>query len=70
VVIGVLTLVALPVFVIQGQIVWLPAVLLAIGFGFGGSLGARLAIRGGERLIRPVLAVAVAALAARMLGLF
>ncbi len=70
VVIGVLTLVALPVFVIQGQIVWFPAVLLAIGFGFGGSLGARLAIRGGERLIRPVLAVAVAALAARMLGLF
>lgn len=69
VVIGVLTLVALPVFAIQGQIDWLPAALLAVGFGFGGALGARFATRGGERLIRPVLAVAVAALAMRMLGL-
>jgi len=69
VVIAVLTLAAIPVFAIQDQIAWLPAALLAVGFGVGGALGARFATRGGERLIRPVLAVAAAALAARMLGL-
>jgi uncharacterized membrane protein YfcA len=44
--------------------------VLATGFAVGGALGARLATRGGERVIRPVLAVATLALAARMLGIF
>jgi uncharacterized membrane protein YfcA len=70
VVVAALTVVALPVFVIQQQIVWLPAGVLATGFAVGGALGARLATRGGERVIRPVLAVATLALAARMLGIF
>ena len=65
-----LTLVAVSVFLSQGQIAWLPAVFLATGFGLGGELGARLAVRGGERLIRPVLAVSVLALAGRMVGLY
>ena len=34
------------------------------------ALGARVAIRGGARVIRPVLAIAVVALAGRMLGLY
>jgi uncharacterized membrane protein YfcA len=50
--------------------VWIPALLLAAGYGLGGALGARIAVRGGERVIRPVLAVAVIALAGRMLGLY
>jgi uncharacterized membrane protein YfcA len=65
-----LTAVALPVFLAQRQVVWIPALLLAAGYGLGGALGARLAVRGGERVIRPVLAVAVVALAGRMLGLY
>jgi hypothetical protein len=65
-----LTAVALPVFVAQGQVVWIPALLLAAGYGLGGALGARIAVRGGERIIRPVLAIAVIALAGRMLGLY
>lgn len=69
-VVAVATLVAVPVFATQGQIAWLPAALLAAGFTAGGSLGAHLAVRGGERLVRPVLAVAVVALAARMLGVY
>ena len=69
VVVFVLTLVAVPVFVAEGQVAWLPAGVLALGFAAGGELGARLAVRGGERLIRPVLALAVLALAGRMLGL-
>jgi hypothetical protein len=64
------TLLALPVFVAQDQIAWAPALLLSAGFAVGGALGARIAVRGGERVIRPVLAVCVVALAGRMLGLY
>ena len=64
------TLVVLPIFVWADQIAWGPAAVLSIGFAAGGAIGPRLAVRGGERLIRPVLAVAVVALAARMLGLY
>lgn len=70
VVVGVLTAAALPVFVSQGEVAWLPAALLAGGFAGGGALGARLAVRAGERLIRPALALAVLALAGHMLGLY
>ena len=69
VVIFAVTAVAIPVFVVSQQIAWLPAGALAVGFFAGGELGARAALRGGERLIRPVLAVAVVALALRMLGI-
>jgi hypothetical protein len=64
------TAVALPVFVLSGQVAWGPALALGAGYAAGGALGARVAVRGGERLIRPVLAVAVAALAGRMIGLY
>ncbi len=70
VVVAALTAVAVPVFVLEDQVAWLPAALVAAGFATGGAVGARLAVRGGERLIRPVLVVAVLALAGRMLGLY
>ncbi len=70
VVIGCYTLVAVGVFAFQGQVDWLPACVLAVGFGLGGELGARIAVRGGERIIRVVVAVAVVVLAGRMLGLY
>jgi uncharacterized membrane protein YfcA len=70
VVVLVLTLVAVPVFVAEGQVAWLPAGVLALGFAVGGEVGARLAVQGGERLIRPALVLAVLALAGRMLGLY
>ena len=63
-------LVAVPIFIFHGDVAWLPAVVLAAGFLVGGSLGATAAIRGGDRLIRPLLAVAVLGLAGRMLGLY
>jgi uncharacterized membrane protein YfcA len=69
-VVGVLALVSLPVFIAGDQVAWLPAATISTGFIAGGAIGARLAVRGGERLIRPVIAVAVALLAARMLGAF
>jgi hypothetical protein len=65
-----ITVTALPVFIIGGRIDWGPALVLAAGFACGGALGARLTVQGGERLIRPVLAVAVVALAGRLVGLY
>jgi uncharacterized membrane protein YfcA len=70
VVIFALTAVAVPVFVLREQIAWAPAAALGLGFLTGGELGARLALHGGERLIRPVLVAAVVALSGRMLGLW
>jgi uncharacterized membrane protein YfcA len=67
---AVLTLAAIPVFLSQGQVRWTPALLLAAGYAAGGTIGARLAVRGGERVIRPVLVAAVFALAGRMLGFY
>ena len=68
--VGALTLVALPVFLIHGQIDWPFALAMASGFALGGELGARAAARGGERLIKPVLVLSVLAMAGRMLGLY
>ena len=68
--IALLTLIAVPVFVWSGQIAWLPALALVAGFGAGGVAGVRLALLGGERLIRIVLTASVLALAGRMLEFF
>jgi uncharacterized membrane protein YfcA len=65
-----LSVVALAVFVLQGQVAWLPGLALAAGYALGGEVGARLAVHGGERIIRPVLASAVLLLAGRMTGLY
>ncbi|HCB34224.1 MAG TPA: hypothetical protein DEP66_07160 [Acidimicrobiaceae bacterium] len=70
VVVAALTAVAVPVFVLNDQVHWGYAAVVAAGFAVGGWIGARVAVRGGERLIRPVMTVAVVALAGRMVGLY
>ncbi len=70
VVIGLLTVVAVVVFVFEAKIAWWPALYLTLGFGLGGWLGAHVAVAGGDRVIRPVLVFAVVAMAGRMLGLY
>jgi len=70
VLIGLLTLVAVPVFIANDQVDWPFASALVLGFALGGELGARAAVQGGERLIRPVLVVSVLAMAGRMLNLY
>jgi uncharacterized membrane protein YfcA len=67
---GFQTLVALSVFVLRNQVAWQPGLLLAIGYGLGGVVGVRMAVWGGERVIRVVLALAVVGLAGRMLGIW
>jgi uncharacterized membrane protein YfcA len=64
------SLVALPVFIAQGFFAVAPAVTLAAGFAVGGTLGAKISVRGGERVIRPVMIAAVLALSGRLLGLY
>jgi hypothetical protein len=70
VLIAALTAVAVPVFIASGQVEWPAAMALVVGFAAGGAVGVRVAVVGGERVIRPVLGAAVVALAGRMLGLF
>lgn len=70
VIIGAFTLVAVPVFILHDQVDWPMASALVVGFGIGGELGARAAVKGGERLIKPVLVLAVLAMSGRMLGLY
>ena len=62
----VFTVFALPVFIVNGDVDWAPALVLAVGFAVGGYLGARLSVAGGERVIRPVLVVAVIVFAGRL----
>ncbi len=66
----IVTSIALPVFIVGGNVVWGPALVLAAGFLVGGWLGAKLAVRGGERLVRWVMAGCAIALAGRLLGLW
>jgi hypothetical protein len=70
VIIGALTIVAIPVFILHDQVHWPFASALVIGFALGGEIGARAAVRGGEKLIRPVLVISVVTMSGRMLGLY
>ena len=69
VVIAALTAIAIPVFIASRQVDWLAAGALATGFVAGGVAGVRVAVLGGESVIRAALGLSVAALAGRMLGL-
>ena len=65
-----LTMVALPVFIIQGNVRWLQAIILAVGLTVGAWIGAHAAVKGGEKFIRIVMVIAALLLAAKLLGLF
>lgn len=66
----VVTIVAIPVFLVAGEIAWLPGLTLAVGFAAGGVIGARLTVTRGEVLVRPLMVVAVVASATKLLGLW
>jgi len=67
---GAFTLFTLPVFILNGDVYWLPALVLAVGVGLGAFVGARITVAGGERVVRPVLVCAVVVMAGRLLGLY
>jgi uncharacterized protein len=66
----VVTCIALPVFIVQGNVVWGPALVLAVGFLAGGWFGAKLAVSGGERVVRVFMVGAALFLAGRLIGLW
>ena len=55
------TFFALPAFLLNDRIDWALALPLAVGFAFGGWLGARINVAAGARVVRPVMIVAVLA---------
>ncbi len=67
VVASIFTFIALLVFAISGEVDWLVGGALAIGMGIGGWLGSQLAVEKGEPLIKIVLAIAVFAMAIKLL---
>lgn len=64
------TLTALPVFILNGSVRWVPAIILAAGYTLGGWLGARLAVERGDKYIRAMMIVATLVLAGSLLGLY
>lgn len=68
-VIAVYTTFALAVFIWNGEVDWLVAVVLSLGNGLGGWLGAKIALQKGEKWIRIALAVTVIVMALKMFDL-
>ncbi|BAN00976.1 sulfite exporter TauE/SafE family protein [Ilumatobacter coccineus] len=66
----IVTVIALPVFILQGNVVWAPALVLAAGFLAGGWFGAKLAVKGGEKLVRIFMIGAALYLAGRLIGIW
>lgn len=53
--------VALGIFVYAGQVVWVPAVVLAVGTVIGSQLGVRFAVKANPKVIRAIIFVCVVA---------
>jgi uncharacterized membrane protein YfcA len=70
VIVTALAIAAVPVFVFEHQVAWLPAAFVSIGFTIGAAVGTRITVIGGETAIRRALAVAVLALAGHLFGLY
>ncbi|MVW75951.1 TSUP family transporter [Pseudomonas xionganensis] len=57
---------ALMVFIISGQVAWLLGISMGLALMAGAFIGARTAIKGGSKFIRPVFILVVLALTARL----
>lgn len=64
------TVPALLVFILTGNVFWKFGLVLAAGNSIGGWWGAHAAVKGGEKLIRIILAVAIFIMALKLFGLF
>lgn len=61
---------ALLVFALTGNVNWTYGLVLAAGNALGGWWGAHAAVKGGERVIRMILAVAIIIMALKLFNLF
>ncbi|NOZ78305.1 MAG: sulfite exporter TauE/SafE family protein [Acidobacteria bacterium] len=69
-IIGFYTVPALAVFILSGQVDWLAGLLLGAGNATGAIIGTRMAISGGERLIRIFVAAAMVIMAVKLLVMY
>jgi uncharacterized protein len=60
---------SLALFLLSGKIVWTAGVAMALGQIIGARVGARLVVREGARMVRPVVVAAAIAMAIRLLVL-
>ncbi len=68
-IVGLFTIVALLVFIVQGQVAWLLGAVLSIGNAAGAWVASRMAVSRGEKLVKGVLIVMLAVMAVRYLGI-
>lgn len=66
-IIGAYNIPALLVFALRGHVWWIGGAALAAGNALGAWLGTRATVAGGDRLVRTVFAIAVLAMAAKLL---
>jgi len=69
-IVSIYTIPAIGVFILTGNVNWGYGLILAAGTAFGGWWGARVAVKGGERIIRTILVMAILIMAIKLLGLF
>ena len=65
-VVGAFAFVALIVFAVDGKVLWIPGIALALGTTAGGWIGSHLTVTRGEGFIRKVLVVTLAVMAVRL----
>jgi len=66
--IAIYTFPALAIFVLADEVAWLPGLVLGVGAVVGAEFGARLALRGGRKLILGTVVIAVLVAALKLLG--
>lgn len=64
------TVPALAIFIWTDNVDWLLGFVLAAGNGLGGWWAARISVKGGEKVIRYIMIVAIFIIALKLLGLF
>jgi len=64
------TIPALIIFIWTDNVDWLLGLVLAAGNGLGGWWAARISVKGGEKIIRYVMIVAIFIISLKLLGLF
>jgi uncharacterized membrane protein YfcA len=57
---------SLSIFLAKGLIIWPIAIAMAIGSFLGAQLGAKVAVRFGSKLVRPMIVVVCCALAVKL----
>ena len=67
VIVGIYTIAAIAIFAARGSVLWSTGLILAAGMALGGWIGSHVAVGRGERFIRIIFNVALAALAMRLL---